>query len=115
SIKAATVVLDGDLDNRSADVQTNHNLGRVGVIARERHQLLNASEDHDFAVGGETPLITEDVELDFDVVLFAERVHVATNGRDNTEVVEHHRAQVEDEVAHFLESDTGDRFEVIQF
>ena len=62
-------------------------------------RVLDEAEDRDLVVRGQPPVSPGAREIDADVVLVDQRLHIAAQRRDEPEVVEDHRPELEDEPA----------------
>src|SRR2546428_7540374 len=66
-------------------------------------RVLDQTEDRDLVVGGQAAIPAGAREVDPHSVLVDERLHIAAERRHETEVVEDHRTQLEDEAAQLLQ------------
>src|SRR5687767_1585798 len=96
---APTIVFHDSKDTILAKLQSNLD-GGSALLPRIVKQLLHTSKHKHFAVTFEAALTTRHHKFSFDPALLLKRREVAFHSRDKAKVCQHHRAQIEDKLAH---------------
>ena len=97
------VALEQHVERLFLPLQTEDDVFGLRLVDALHERVLDEPEDRDLVVGRQAAVPAGAREVDVDAVLVDERLDIAPERRHETEVVQDHRSELEDESTKLLQ------------